>query len=158
MPRLSRLYVRAALVYLLAGFTIGALMLANKGVPFLPVIWRWLPAHIESLLVGWTLQLALGVAFWVAPRFWQPPRRGNETGARLAFGLLNAGILLVIAASLSPLPSWSLPLGRLLELAAVIAFAVHLWGRVVGRDFRPRRSGRHAGSRDHDTPDVVGTP
>ena len=139
MPRLSRFYVRAALLYLLAGFSIGALLLANKGAPFLPAIWGWLPAHIECLLVGWTLQLVLGVAFWIAPRFWEPPRRGNELGAQVAFGLLNAGVLLVLAALLLPLPAWSLLLGRVLEITAVIAFAVHIWGRIVGREYVPKR-------------------
>ena len=34
MPRLSAVAVRLSLVYLLLGFAIGALMLANKGLPF----------------------------------------------------------------------------------------------------------------------------
>ena len=63
MPRLSVWTIRAALVALGIGFLFGALMLANKGVPFDPSLWRLLPAHIELVLLGWTMQLALGVAF-----------------------------------------------------------------------------------------------
>ena len=62
MPRLSVWMIRTALVHLLVGFTLGALLLANKGVPIHPMVWRLLPIHIELLLLGWTLQLALGVA------------------------------------------------------------------------------------------------
>ena len=80
MPRLTRLYVRAALVYLILGFSLGALLLANKGLPLHPALWAWLPAHIEFLLMGWIVQFALGIAFWIVPRFWRPPRRGNVTG------------------------------------------------------------------------------
>jgi hypothetical protein len=101
MPRLSQYFTRAAMFNLLLGFTFGALMLSNKGIPIHPSLWRLLPAHIEILLLGWTLQLAFGVAFWIAPRFLErtrqvnKPPRGNETGAWIALALLNAGVWLV---------------------------------------------------------------
>ncbi|HLV45033.1 MAG TPA: hypothetical protein VKY39_08745, partial [Aggregatilineales bacterium] len=63
MPRLSVWMVRASLLYLGLGFTFGALMLANKGVPLHPRLWALLPLHAEMLLVGWAIQLAMGVAF-----------------------------------------------------------------------------------------------
>ena len=84
MPRLSQWYVKLSFGYLLAGFTVGALLLANKGQPLHPALWSLLPAHIEWLLLGWVAQLTLGVAFWILPRFWKEPRRGNTTGAALA--------------------------------------------------------------------------
>lgn len=57
------------MAYLVLGFTLGLLLLVNKGVPIHPALWRLLPAHAEFLLLGWTLQLALGVAYWILPRF-----------------------------------------------------------------------------------------
>ena len=84
MPRLSQWYVKLSFGYLLAGFTVGALLLANKGRPLHPALWSLLPAHIEWLLLGWVAQLTLGVAFWILPRFWKEPRRGNTTGAYVA--------------------------------------------------------------------------
>ncbi len=134
MPRLSRWFIRSALIYLLLGFSLGGLLLAHKGVPLHPRLWSWLPAHIEFLLIGWTVQLTLGVAFWILPRFWRPPRRGNVTGAYLAFGLLNGGIWLVVAGTSLALPGPWLILGRALELGAVVAFAHAAWPRIVGRD------------------------
>ena len=68
MPRLSVWIIRTALLYLGIGFTFGALMLFNKGVPFDPMLWRLLRPHIEFVLLGWTMQLAMGVAFWIMPR------------------------------------------------------------------------------------------
>jgi cbb3-type cytochrome oxidase subunit 1 len=113
---------------LLAGFTFGALLLAHKGVPFEPLIWRWRPAHIELLLVGWMLQVAMGVAYWILPRFQQ--QRGNAAAAWAAFWLLNTGVLLVVAAVLLPAQGWSAALGRLFEAGAAIVFVANAWPRV----------------------------
>jgi len=127
MPGLSVWYVRSALVYLALGFTLGMLMLWHKGVPIHPALWALLPAHIEFLLLGWTLQLALGVAFWILPRF--RTERGNVGLAWLAYWLLNAGIWLV---TLDPwLGSASFAwVGRSAEVLAVVAFALHAWPRI----------------------------
>lgn len=129
MLRLSVLAVRAALVYLLLGFTFGALMLANKGIPFAPWLWNLLPALIDFLLLGWTAQLILGVGFWILPRF-TGGSRGNVRLAAAAVLLLNAGVLLVAAQMLWPLVVWLAPFGRVLQIAAAVAFGLHAWARV----------------------------
>jgi hypothetical protein len=131
MPRASCWFIRAALLYLLLGFTVGALMLWNKGIPLAPQIWLLLPAHIEFLLLGWTVQLALGVAYWILPRF--QASRGNTAPVWVAFVLLNLGVWLVSAAPFWPAPSAGEALrlgGRLAECAAALAFALHAWPRV----------------------------
>lgn len=128
MPRLSAWFVRAALIYLGLGFTFGGLLLANKGIPLHPLTWRLLPAHIEFLLFGWTLQLVLGVAYWILPR-WQT-QRGDVRPAWSALLLLNSGIWLVVAAGWLNWPAWLLAGGRMLEVMAVAAFAWHAWPRV----------------------------
>jgi hypothetical protein len=133
MPDLSIWFVRAALVHLTFGFTIGALMLANKGVTIHPAMLRLLPAHIEFLLMGWTLQLALGVAFWILPRFMSDRPRGNERLAWLSFALLNGGVWLVGLGSVLVGPPAVVLLGRLAEMGAAVAFAAHLWPRIISR-------------------------
>ena len=129
MPTLTRWGVRAALLYLVAGFTFGQLLLANKGVPFQPALWRLLPAHVEFLFVGWTVQLALVVAHWIIPRF-----RGGEFGrerlAQASFILLNCGVLLAGLGPLLGAPPWVRLGGRLLEAAAVLAFGIYIWPRI----------------------------
>ena len=126
MPRLSVWAVRAALVYLLVGFTLGALLLANKGRPYWPGVWNLLGAHMEFLLVGWAVQLAMGVGFWVLPRYpggsgTRGPR-GDERVAWGAVAALNAGVLLAAA-------GW-LVVGRGLEGLGAVLFLTHAWGRV----------------------------
>jgi hypothetical protein len=127
MPRLSLWFVRASLVYFLLGFTFGALLLAEKGIPYYPPIWNLLPIHIELLLIGWLLQLAMGVAFWIMPRFGVGAPRGNEGLIWAAFTCVNGGI--VLAALQFWLPPALLP-GRALEVAGVFLFLAGMWRRV----------------------------
>lgn len=134
MPPLSTYFIRLAFTHLTIGFTFGALMLANKGVPFAGWLWRLRPAHIEILLVGWLIQLALGVSFWITPRFWERPVRGNVTGAWIALVLLNAGVWLVSITTFLGLQTDFVLAGRFLECGAAMAFARHLWPRIVSRE------------------------
>ena len=128
MPRLSRWFIRASLIYLALGFTFGALMLFNKGVLLSVWLWQLLPAHIEFLLLGWTVQLAMGVAFWILPRFGSA--RGNEKAAWAAFIFLNAGVWMAGIGRLMGIPDSMVIIGRAAEAGAAIAFAIHAWPRV----------------------------
>lgn len=130
MPRLSVWFVRTALGYFAIGFTLGALMLIDRGVPLGISRTRLLPSHIEFLLIGWMVQLAFGVAFWILPRFRTGPERGREGLAWLSYGLLNLGILGAAGSltfGLSPLVPL---LGHIAQGLAASAFALHAWPRV----------------------------
>ena len=122
--------VRSALLHLGIGITLGALMLWNKGSLIDVRIWLLVSTHLEMLIVGWLGQLALGVAFWILPRFTQEPRYGNVRRGWAGYVLLNAGILLVILSlwitALYPLQA----VGRLLEVAAALTIGSVLWPRV----------------------------
>ncbi len=129
MPRLSYWFIRAALVYLAAGITLGAFLLANKGLNFAPLLWRFLPVHFELLLVGWLIQFAFGVAYWIFPRFLQGPPRGNENLVWPAFVLLNLGVGWVIAEAMIPAHGLAL-VGHAVEAGAVLVFVLGVWRRV----------------------------
>jgi hypothetical protein len=130
MPRLSAWLIRTALIYLAVGLTFGSLLLAQKGVTLHPVIWRLLPAHIEFVLLGWTLQLAFGVAYWILPRLAHGPRRGNERLAWLAYLALNTGVLLAGLGPVVGLPPIAILVGRAAEVMAAVLFAANAWPRV----------------------------
>lgn len=128
MPRVACWFVRAALVHLLIGFTLGALLLLNKALGWSPRWYLLLPAHMESLLVGWTLLLALGVATWILPRFQTVrPRIGL---ACLAFGLINFGLVVVSVAPFVEAGATWVAVGRTAEMAAALVYCLHAWPRV----------------------------
>lgn len=128
MPKLSVWMVRTSLIYLGIGFTVGALMLFQKGISYETQVWRFLPLHIETLILGWMVQLAMGVAYWILPRFGSERRR--LAFATAAYFALNLGIFLV------GIGTWQQDLavlafiGRILEAAAALLFVVHAWPRV----------------------------
>lgn len=125
MPRVSAWLVRISLCHLVVGFSIGTVLLTSKGVRLGFDPWALRPLHIEMLLVGWMIQLVMGVAIWIFPRFVlrRAPRRSTVT-AWAAFALINVGVLLAgCGGSL-------LAAGRFAEIGAAASFAAHLWGRV----------------------------
>src|SRR5690554_1237704 len=105
MLALSRWMIRFSLIYLVAGISMGALMLINKAYILHPAIWMLLPIHIEFLLFGWIIQLTLGVAYWILPRFMTKLPRGNDHLAHCMAILLNTGILLVALSHINVLPN-----------------------------------------------------
>jgi hypothetical protein len=140
VPRPSVWAVRAALIHLAVGFTLGALLLANKGIGLHPALWQLLPLHREILLIGWTAQLALGVAYWILPRlrrvqtagFEVPGSRGGQAAFAASLICLNAGELLAgITPAMGGPPQVRLA-GRILEVSAGLLFAVHAWRRLRG--------------------------
>lgn len=129
MPRPSVWLIRASLICLAVGFTFGAGMLANEGLAVGIRLESLRPAHVEILLMGWVMQLALGVAYWILPRFTRGLPRGNATAAWLSMILLNAGILLVVLQPIFHDP-WFALLGRVLEAAGILAFLLVSWRRL----------------------------
>jgi cbb3-type cytochrome oxidase subunit 1 len=139
MPPIARSFVKAAFLYFLAAFLLGALMSLDRWLNFS----RWLKlvylGQLHLLVVGWLTQLAIGVAYWMFPRLRkeQDPRpRGSDTLAWCVLGCLNVGLLLRFA--LEPFylrgpQSWLaalLALSGLLQAAAAVAFGFLIWARV----------------------------
>jgi len=131
VPRLSRWFVRSALAYLMAGFTAGAFILFQKGGAGMPGAWRFHAAHIAWLTIGWSAQLAMGVAFWILPRWFRSPRpRGDVRPAWASWALMNVGLP---AAGLGPalrLPDAVALSGQVAVALAGVAFLLHAWPRL----------------------------
>lgn len=142
MDRLSIVMVRAALVWLLLGIAVGGLMLVDRAIPGQ---WRlWLaPSHGHVLFVGWFLQFALGIAYWLLPRKRQPALPlGYPEGPALAATLaLNLGLLLRVlgepferTGNASDLTLALLVASSVLQVAAVAVYVAQLWPRIYGRN------------------------
>lgn len=141
MDRLSIIMVRAALVWLMAGIVVGGLMLVDRAIPG---DWRlWMsPSHGHILFVGWFLQFALGIAYWLLPRKRTDtlPLGYRERTGLAGAAVLNVGLFLrVIAEPLERTGNASdgtltlLALSSILQVVAVAVFILQLWPRVYGR-------------------------
>jgi hypothetical protein len=139
MPPLARVFVKAAFLYFLAAFLLGALMMLD---PWLG-LGRWLRAvylsQLHLLVVGWITQLAIGVAYWIFPRFRREESadpRGSDAIGWAVFLSLNAGLLLRFLfepfSLMHPAP-WlaaTVGLSGVLQAFAALAFGWLIWGRV----------------------------
>lgn len=130
MPRLTALAVRSALLHLAVGASLGALILWDKGAPLSPGLRRLLPAHRELLLIGWMVQLAMAVAYWILPRSSGGEARPRAWMAWLAASALNLGVTLSAWSTPFGWPPTAVAAGRALELGAAILFVGHAWPRV----------------------------
>lgn len=131
MPSISRWMIRCSFIYLLLGIAMGTVMLIHKAYPLHPAVWQLLPIHIEITIFGWIIQLTLGTAYWMLPRFLEAPKRGSAWLGILMVLILNVGILFTV---LDDVIQTELPvqlLGRCLELLAVFIFIRLHWSRIV---------------------------
>jgi hypothetical protein len=126
MPRESVWMIRLALIYMLGGSLLGAMLLAGKGMALPSWFFLLRQGHIEILLFGFMVQLAFGVAWWILPRTSARPATWRVI---LPVVLLNAGLWHV---ALSPLlPGGGLDLaGRVYQTVAIVAFIQIVWPRV----------------------------
>lgn len=136
MDRLSSVMLRLSLLWLVAGVVVGGAMMVDRSIPG---AWRlWLqPTHGHILFVGWFLQFAIGVAYWLLPRKRSPARPlGYDLRlAQIAVVCLNGGLVLrVIGEPLDRTGHSSiglLALSAALPIVAVILFAGQLWPRMA---------------------------
>lgn len=68
MTSLVRRYLKTAILFLFVGLALGAWMIVQReitGVYPLPYV---VSAHTHAILVGFVMQMILGVALWMFPR------------------------------------------------------------------------------------------
>jgi hypothetical protein len=139
MPPIARAFVKASFAYFVAAFLLGALMMLDRWLSFS----RWLKfvylSQLHLLMVGWITQLAVGVAYWMFPRFLKeqnPHPRGSDVLVWAVLACLNIGLLLRFFFEpfylMGPKP-WMAALMALsgaLQAMAALGFAWLIWGRI----------------------------
>ena len=126
MAPLSIRALRLAILHLVVGLSAGALLLANKGPTILPLgglgSAELLRVHHHTLLFGWTVQLVMGVAYWILPTFGARTERGSDVAMLAAIAALNLGVVMAVAGLQT--------VGWALQALAALSFGVHAWPRV----------------------------
>lgn len=101
MPRYSVLLVRFSLVWMLLGATFGTVLLLTTAELAPAWLWALRPGHADIMLIGFMLQLALGVALWIFPGSKPGSNHSGTADTPRRFRLLlflpvllNAGVVL----------------------------------------------------------------
>jgi len=133
--------VKASLVWMLSGFLFGGLMMVDRVIPGNWRLWMQ-PTHGHMLFVGWFVQFAIGIAYWLLPRKRRPdlPVGYDERPAFIAWAFLNAGLLLRVVGepmertgNAGTLSITILAISSVLQVLAVGIFIAQLWPRIYGK-------------------------
>lgn len=133
---LVRRYIKTAILFLAAGLAIGVWMLVRRelygryATPFET------SAHTHALLVGFVMEMILGVALWLFPR----PEKGNiryqPRLAEAAYWLLTLGTALRVVGELAR-PSvdalalrWTIVLCGVAQTLGLLLFFYTMWPRI----------------------------
>ena len=136
MSMMVRWFIKSALAYLAVGSTIGGTLLAYKAIADRAVPSQWVIIHVHALLVGFMVQLIMGVAYWMFPRV--KDHWFGEGWAGITWGLLNVGLVMRFVSEPYVFGSWrayAVPLvfiSALLQVTAGVMFAAGMWVRVKG--------------------------
>ncbi len=139
MPRLTRYFIKTALIYLVASLSIGALVAARATFDLPFELAALTPVYFHLFMVGWVTQLIFGMLFWMLPRESKERPRGDERLAWVAYILINVGLLVrAIGEPLTALQpdlgaGWLLVLSALFQLIGGWAFIGNAWPRVRER-------------------------
>lgn len=138
MDPLTRLMGKTSLVYLFIGFILGGILLIGEAIG---ATWgsAWGEVHAHILFVGWFVQFAIGIAYWLLPRRKTPeqPYGYNVNLAYAAYILINGGLALRILGEplyfsgilQGAVVVISLSVSGVLQAAAGVIWAYQLWSR-----------------------------
>lgn len=132
MPKLTRWFLKTALLYLILALGSGILLALPDGSPLAGLF----PIYIHTLVFGWLTQLIFGVALWMFPKYSSAKPRGHEWLGWTTFILLNLGLTLRIifeplqSTAASVLTGWMLLIAAILQWLSGVAFFANTWARI----------------------------
>lgn len=150
MSRFQVLLVRASLVWLLTTATLGVVFMLAPGVAG-----AFRTTHVHLGVIGFFLSMVMGVAFWMMPR---PGGVRQVRFEAATFFLLHGGLALRVVTE----PVWrstgasgwwaAMVASGVLQLAAIVVFAVAMHARVVTVDTIKRKRGHPTGASSSPVP------
>lgn len=139
MPRLSRWFIKAGLIYFVISLLLAIGLKVSSPGPIYEFFRHFTPVYFHLLLIGWITQIIIGVSLWMFPRHTRDNPRGNEFRGWLVFILLNAGLILrsfsepLMVARPADLWSYMLIASAILQWGGGILYIDHIWRRVKGK-------------------------
>ncbi len=133
MPFYTRLFVKTSLVYAVLSITLlaltdmASLLRWNNFSPY--------QTALHLFLVGWVLQLIIGIAYWMFPKYTRERPRGYDGLMAVAYIALNLGLVLRLL--VEPIPTfWVASSSRLMFAISGIAQWVGLLAFVLNMSLR----------------------
>lgn len=105
--------------------------MVNKAIDFDQRIWSLLPLHYTILIWGFFIQLIMGTAYWMFPKFLSNRPRGSSWQTWFVFYNYNLGLVLyLITKFMIPINPLTL-LGKFLIFLGLVTFIKLTWTRVI---------------------------
>ncbi len=136
MPTLTRWFLRAAIVNLVAALALALLMALPALAGSAPA---WRPVYVHLLVMGWATQMIFGVGLWMFPRKKPLDLKSVDWLGWGCFALTNLGLALrALAEPALAMGRWAhagtgVTIAAALQLAATLAFVIQAWPRVTAR-------------------------
>ena len=136
MHSLVRRYVKTAIGFLAVGLLIGLWLLVRRELYGVFASPFETSAHTHALLVGFVMEMILGVALWLFPRPEKGDVRYKPRVAEAAYWLLTVGTAVRVAGELArPFVSsralrWVIVLCGLAQTAGLLLFFQTMWPRI----------------------------
>ena len=136
MHSLVRRYIKTAVAFLAVGLGIGVWMLVRRELYDTYATPFETSAHTHALLVGFVMEMILGVALWLFPRPEKTDTRYKPQIAEAAYWLLTIGTAARVAGELArPFVAtlslrWFIVLCGLAQTAGLLLFFSTMWRRI----------------------------
>src|SRR3954471_16462006 len=128
MPTLTRWFLRAALLNLMAGLGLGIWLALSP----MAMGGSWRLVYVHLIVMGWATQMIFGVAYWMFPRKQPLDLAAFDWLGWTCFAATNAGLIVRPIAEPVNQPAGML-VAAVLQLLAVILFVIQIWPRVTTR-------------------------
>ena len=139
MPKLTRYFVKSALINFVLAFLLAVFVQAAPWIAPPPVGAYLNPVYFHLFMVGWITQMIMGVSWWMFPPYAKDNPRGSETLGWASFVSINAGLLLRAIGEpmmyMDPVHDWKymLVFSSVLQWLSGIFYVSNIWKRVRGK-------------------------
>ncbi len=136
MFTLVRRYIKTALLFFLAGLTLGAWILYLQIYGDTQNIDALISAHTHLTLFGFMIMLIMGVAYWMFPRPAKDDYRYSPGLAEINYWFITAGTIVRASGevwlylSSGASPRWLIAAGGGAQLIAGFIFSWNIWSRI----------------------------
>ena len=136
MHSLVRRYIKTAIAFLVLGLAIGVWLIVEREVYGTFPTPLQTSAHTHALLVGFVMEMILGVALWLFPRPAKSDAQYSPRLAELAYWLLTLGTAGRVAGELargtfdSMALRWTIVACGVAQALALVVFFYTMWSRI----------------------------